>query len=65
MDKELIMQISKTKIILAGRILSVLISIPFILSASMKLMGNPKVAEGKVHFGISDSRLHPLLPICK
>lgn len=43
-----------------GRIVSVAVCLPFVMSASMKLTSNPQVLEGMVHFGIPETLILPL-----
>lgn len=40
-----------------GWVLTVLAALPFVMSASMKFMGGPKMAEGWAHFGWPDNML--------
>lgn len=44
----------------AGRILSVVVSLPFIFSAAMKLVRHPEVIKGMTHLGLPESILLPL-----
>jgi hypothetical protein len=48
------------KIAWAGRVLSALISIVFLVSALMKIKGGPEVTEGIRHLGLPESMLVPL-----
>jgi hypothetical protein len=48
------------KIAWAGRVLSALISIVFLVSAFMKIKGGPDVTEGIRHLGLPESMLVPL-----
>ena len=48
------------KSVWAGRILSVIVSLPFILSAAMKLVRHPEVIKGMAHLGLPDPILMPL-----
>lgn len=43
-----------------GRVISVLTSLMFLMSAGMKLVGGPKVEEGMAHLGIPVPMLRPL-----
>ena len=48
------------KRIWAGRVLSVLLAIPFTISAVMKLTAHPMVVEGMTHLGLPQSMIKPL-----
>jgi DoxX-like family len=48
------------KIVWAGRIVSALMGLLFLLSAFMKIKGGPEVAEGIRHLGLPESMLVPL-----
>jgi hypothetical protein len=43
-----------------GRILSVLVSLPFVFSSVMKLIRHPEVMKGMTHLGLPESILLPL-----
>lgn len=43
-----------------GRILSLLVSLAFLMSASMKIRGGAEVKKGTEHLGIPDSLILPL-----
>lgn len=43
-----------------GRILSVLVSLPFVMSSVMKLIRHPEVMKGMTHLGLPESILLPL-----
>jgi ABC-type xylose transport system permease subunit len=43
-----------------GRVISVLVSLVFAISAFMKLKGGPEVTEGIAHLGLPDSLMVPL-----
>jgi DoxX-like protein len=44
----------------AGRVISVLVSLPFVMSTVMKIMGGPEVEKGMQHLGIPATMLRPL-----
>jgi len=44
----------------AGRIISILVALLFVFSASMKLMGVAAVKEGVTHLGLREAMLIPL-----
>jgi hypothetical protein len=48
------------KIVWAGRVISVLASLPFVMSAAIKLMGGPELAKGIAHLGLPESMVKPL-----
>jgi hypothetical protein len=48
------------KRIWTGRVLSVLVAIPFVISAVMKLIEHPTVVEGMTHLGLPRSMIKPL-----
>ena len=48
------------KAIWAGRVVSILVSLPFAFSAVMKLMVHPEVVKGVSHLGLPDSLIRPL-----
>jgi uncharacterized membrane protein YphA (DoxX/SURF4 family) len=43
-----------------GRVLSILIALPFILSSIMKVRGGPEVMEGFAHLGLPEALIVPL-----
>jgi hypothetical protein len=43
-----------------GWAITILASLLFLMSASMKLMGGPQMQEGMTHFGMPDSMIMPL-----
>jgi hypothetical protein len=45
------------KAVWAGRVISVLASLAFLLSALMKLKGGPELAQGLVHLGLPESMI--------
>ena len=48
------------KIVWAGRVISVLVSLVFAISAFMKLKGGPEVMQGMAHLGLPESLMVPL-----
>ena len=48
------------KAIWAGRVVSILVSLPFAFSAVMKFMVLPEVVKGTAHLGLPDSLIRPL-----
>ena len=48
------------KVVWVGRAISVLASLVFLMSAGMKLMGGPQLAEGMAHLGLPDRMVVPL-----
>jgi len=48
------------KLVWTGRAISLLVSLMFVMSAVMKLVGGPEVEKGMAHFGIPMSMLKPL-----
>jgi hypothetical protein len=48
------------KIILAGRAISILAALPFVISALMTLMAHPEVLKGMNRLGLSQSLILPL-----
>jgi hypothetical protein len=48
------------KTIWAGRVISLLVALPFVMSAAMKLMRHPEVIKGMGHLGLSESLIVPL-----
>ncbi|HEX7788724.1 MAG TPA: DoxX family protein, partial [Methylomirabilota bacterium] len=48
------------KIVWAGRVVSGLIGLLFLVSAFMKIKGGPELTEGMQHLGLPDSMLLPL-----
>jgi len=48
------------KVIWTGWVLSVLVSLPFVLSAVMKLIVHPEVVKGMAHLGLPESLIRPL-----
>lgn len=48
------------KIVWAGRVVSTLIALLFLVSAFMKIKGGPELTEGMQHLGLPESMLLPL-----
>jgi hypothetical protein len=48
------------KLVWVGRVISVLVTLTFAMSASMKLLGGPELAEGMAHLGLPESLVTPL-----
>ena len=48
------------KVVWVGRVISVLASLMFLMSAGMKLKGGPELAEGMAHLGLPSSMVVPL-----
>jgi len=48
------------KVVWVGRVISVLVSLMFLMSAAMKLKGGPELAEGMAHLGLPSSMVVPL-----
>jgi hypothetical protein len=48
------------KIVWVGRVISVLVSLVFLMSAGMKLKGGPELAEGMAHVGLPERMVVPL-----
>ena len=48
------------KLVWTGRVISVLVSLVFLMSAAMKLKGGPELAQGMGHLGLPDSMVTPL-----
>jgi DoxX-like family len=48
------------KTIWAGRVISLLVALPFVMSAAMKLMRHPEVIKGMGHLGLPESLIVPL-----
>jgi DoxX-like family len=47
-------------VVWVGRVISVLATLPFVMSAVMKLMGGPEVSKGFAHLGLPESMMRPL-----
>jgi DoxX-like family len=43
-----------------GRVISVLVSLAFVMSAFLKVRGGPEVVQGMAHLGLAESQLRPL-----
>ena len=48
------------KIVWVGRVISILVSLLFAMSALMKLKGGPEVIQGMAHLGLPESLILPL-----
>ena len=48
------------KIVWIGRVISVLVSLAFLVSALMKFKGGPELTEGIAHLGLPESMIVPL-----
>lgn len=48
------------KVVWIGRAISILISLMFLMSAVMKLVGGPEVRQGMDHLGLAESLILPL-----
>jgi hypothetical protein len=48
------------KVVWTGRVLSILVALPFVFSAAMKLMVHPEVVKGMAHLGLPESMIRPL-----
>ena len=48
------------KIVWVGRVISILVSLVFTISALMKLRGGPEVMQGMAHLGLPESLIVPL-----
>ena len=49
-----------SKVVWAGRVISGLASLLFLVSAAMKLKGGPELAQGMAHLGLPDPMVVPL-----
>jgi hypothetical protein len=48
------------KAVWTGRVISILVSLMFLVSAFLKFKGGPQLAEGMTHLGIPESMVLPL-----
>ena len=48
------------KLVWIGRVVSIIATLPFALSAGMKLMRHPEVIKGMSHLGLPESLIMPL-----
>lgn len=48
------------KIVWVGRVISVLVSLAFLVSSLMKFKGGPELTEGMAHLGLPESMIVPL-----
>ena len=49
-----------SKTVWVGRVLSVMASLAFLMSAAMKLKGGPELTQGMAHLGLPESMITPL-----
>ena len=54
------MATASSKVVWTGRVISVLVSLGFLMSAGMKFIGGPELAKGLGHLGLPDSMITPL-----
>jgi hypothetical protein len=54
------MSTASSKGVWIGRVLSILGSIPFLMSAVLKLKGGAEVTEGMAHLGLPETLIRPL-----
>jgi len=54
------MSTASSKGVWIGRVLSILGSIPFLMSAGLKLKGGAEVTEGMAHLGLPETLIRPL-----
>ena len=54
------MVLASRKIVWVGRVISILVSLLFAMSALMKLRGGPEVIQGMAHLGLPESLIVPL-----
>jgi len=52
--------LASRKIVWAGRVISILVSLLFAMSAFMKLRGGAEVTQGMAHLGLPESLIMPL-----
>jgi hypothetical protein len=48
------------RLLWVGRVISVLVSVPFVMSAFLKLKGGAELVQGMAHLGLTESLLKPL-----
>ena len=51
---------TSNKVVWVGRVISILVSLVFLLSGFLKLKGGPELTEGMAHLGLSESLVIPL-----
>jgi hypothetical protein len=54
------LDVASGKIVWTGRVITVLVSLLFFFSASMKFVGGAEVKEGMAHLGLPESMVIPL-----
>ena len=54
------MEVASGKVVWVGRVITVLVSLLFLFSASMKFIGGAEVKEGMAHLGLPESMIVPL-----
>lgn len=54
------MEVASGKVVWVGRVITVLVSLLFLFSASMKFIGGAEVKEGMAHLGLPESMIIPL-----
>jgi len=54
------MSTASSKGVWIGRVLSILGSIPFLMSSALKLKGGAEVTEGMAHLGLPETLIRPL-----
>ena len=54
------MEAASGKAVWTGRVISVLVSLVFLMSAFMKLKGGPELTQGMAHLGLPESMIIPL-----
>ena len=54
------MEVASGKVVWVGRVITVLVSLLFLFSASMKFIGGAEVKEGMAHLGLPGSMIIPL-----
>ena len=54
------MEVASGKVVWVGRVITVLVSLLFLFSASMKFIGGAEVKEGMAHLGLPESMINPL-----
>jgi hypothetical protein len=48
------------KVVWVGRVISILVSLVFVMSSTMKFLGGPQVTEGTAKLGLQESLVLPL-----
>jgi DoxX-like family len=52
--------VASRKVFWIAQVLSILVSLVFIFSATMKFIGGPELSQGMAHLGLSDKMVLPL-----